>query len=573
MFWFDNNLCQANSAQAQVLKNIKSSYNRQRVNNYNEYLKSLSLNNPSSILKAQNAYFENINSNITSLIFPQSYKDEMFDSFYHFYLKVIEAINKETLNDPGYIYRFSKVSGSILPVYDNENPKDTISLDSKSVFENYGITLDSAEGQYYPSADYHWLLNNFEIYISAGRKEYLKFCLKEYQSHPFAEGMVNIPWDELRINIIILENILKNNPDFSEKNDIEKKINLYLQAYLGNSDNSQIGEKIIQENTDICPLKQEVKQSYEKFIKENQNSKYYTAVQQRYEELKTHNFIVGKYGNPQENFKKLNTEVAKTCETFLNKQIKYKNGQNILYINAIKTDKANIDKVYKDFLVNKDNMQNNYKTYEKLIEYSNQYNEVSEGLKATLKDLFEKYYVVDFPVKTFSEYLIFAKNNIPEANKYLALCNDAAWNAKVYKKQADEIMSYSVNYEKLKQKNHPDSQIYKYSIEDLLVNKYTTFYKEHIYQLYNDYGPYMILKVIQSLPGGILVQKPYSNNFGEPKTVFIKTNKQFADGEVIKEQIYLAYTGYYSYNSFLGVRKVWAFKEVNPAHQKYYFIK
>jgi len=273
------------------------------------------------------------------------------------------------------------------------------------------------------------------------------------------------------------------------------------------------------------------------------------------------------------NFEKLNAEVVKTCKTFLNKQIKFKNGQNILWSNAIKADKDNIDKDYKQFLVNKNNMQNNYKTYKKLIAYSNQYNEVSEGLKGSIKDLFEKYYLADFPVKTFSEYLIYLKTNIPEANKYLILCNDAAWNAKIYIKYADEIKSYSANYEKLKQKNHPDPKIYRYSIEDLLVYKYTAFNKEHFYQLYNDYGAYMILKVIQTVPNGVLVEKPYVDTFGEPKTIFIRTNKQFADGEVIKQQINLVYTGYYSYNSLLGVRKVWAFKEVNPVTQKYYFLK
>jgi len=98
-----------------------------------------------------------------------------------------------------------------------------------------------------------------------------------------------------------------------------------------------------------------------------------------------------------------------------------------------------------------------------------------------------------------------------------------------------------------------------------------TFKQNYVYPLYG-YG-LVFFKVIQSMPNGILVKVDYRTYTFESKTIFITTKKQFADDQIIRQQMYLGFSGYYNYMTVLGSnRKIYKFREINPKINQYYFL-
>lgn len=65
------------------------------------------------------------------------------------------------------------------------------------------------------------------------------------------------------------------------------------------------------------------------------------------------------------------------------------------------------------------------------------------------------------------------------------------------------------------------------------------------------------LKVLQSVPGGVILTGEYMGPYGPTGygSIFLQTSKQFADGQIIREGIVAEYKGYYDYYTVLGVKK------------------
>lgn len=65
------------------------------------------------------------------------------------------------------------------------------------------------------------------------------------------------------------------------------------------------------------------------------------------------------------------------------------------------------------------------------------------------------------------------------------------------------------------------------------------------------------LKVLQSMPGGVILTGEYMGPYGPVGhgSIFLQTSKQFADGKYILEPIIAEYKGYYDYYTVLGVKK------------------
>ncbi|EKE03964.1 MAG: hypothetical protein ACD_20C00124G0016 [uncultured bacterium] len=284
-------------------------------------------------------------------------------------------------------------------------------------------------------------------------------------------------------------------------------------------------------------------------------------------------------------FQRLNEEVAKRHKKIINTRYSTTDNGSLNIYQAIKIEQNKMDKAYNQFLTDKTNMGFNIDLYNQLISYSKDYSRVSAEYRNLFMDLYNKYYITGFPVKNYYEYLAYARVHISEFDNYLKFCDQIDSTNKKYRKYAEEIKLYSLNYERIRIKNDTGAKTCSCSLEAELLEQHTNLNSTCVYPLYGGYYGNAVsddnywqaligIKVIQSLAGGILAEKPYDYMLGDSKPFFIETKKQFADGEMIRQQMYLVYSGYYTYRTVLGAsKKVWKFKEVeNHENRKYYFI-
>ena len=99
------------------------------------------------------------------------------------------------------------------------------------------------------------------------------------------DGGLAVPPDTLREYIIFLEKFIEQNPDFILISDAKDFLESYLMTYLEGIDNSPIFDK-----WNTRKMKTEFKESYEKFLSENKNSKYYPMVEELYNKSKENDF-------------------------------------------------------------------------------------------------------------------------------------------------------------------------------------------------------------------------------------------------------------------------------------------
>ena len=201
------------------------------------------------IKQEESIFYSNVNSS--------SNNDILFNKLYNKYL---DAIN--ILNLTGY--------------YDNK--------DLSVYYHNNWVKLISSEGSYYYGINYNYLINKYGQYLSKEYKEWLKH-LSETE-HLVEDACLNVKPDKLREYIVYLEDSITKNPDFLLNNDIRDRIKSYLSIYLEGMDNSPVFDtwNTKRINTDF-------KSSYEKFLTENTNSKYYPMVEELYNKAKENNFM------------------------------------------------------------------------------------------------------------------------------------------------------------------------------------------------------------------------------------------------------------------------------------------
>ena len=94
-----------------------------------------------------------------------------------------------------------------------------------------------------------------------------------------------VPPDTLREYIISLEKFVEQYPDFVLIGDVKDVLDSYLMTYLEGIDNSPIFDK-----WDTRKMLPEFKASYEKFLSENKDSKYYPMVEELYNKAKSNDF-------------------------------------------------------------------------------------------------------------------------------------------------------------------------------------------------------------------------------------------------------------------------------------------
>lgn len=157
--------------------------------------------------------------------------------------------------------------------------------------------------------------------------------------------------------------------------------------------------------------------------------------------------------------------------------------------------------------------------------------------------------------------------NYRQYENYLIISNNIAAviysrinkNLETWKPLKSEVYNYSYNYEKQKYENWC-AKNNKKRVAGSLSNYvyYAHAPAPELGYLYKHVptGDFH-LKVLQSVPGGVILTGDYLGPYGPTGygTIFLQTSKQFADGQIIREGIVAEYKGFYDYYTVLGAKK------------------
>ncbi len=216
-------------------------------------------------------------------------KEELLYTFRKYYYKALESYDRK-----------SDVGNWNYPISDSKKLKFNSSI------SKVGWTLKESEGIYYIGESGEWFQKKFKTIFTESYSKYLSLRLKEIKEGFSEDAGLLISWEQLRKRIVLWEEFLKDHPNFKENPEIRDYLNIYIRTFLTGMDNSRIYD------SNTKKLRTEVKAAFEKYIKENKKSAYYTLVKDYYEMLKNNKFIVSEDSN--EYLKK------KGYETMLGKQ-------------------------------------------------------------------------------------------------------------------------------------------------------------------------------------------------------------------------------------------------------------
>ena len=180
------------------------------------------------------------------------YNDDRFYSFQQKYIKIIEKMNE------------------------NE-------VDMSSNTHTAWIEKTLSEGQLYFEPNWNYLAQQYGQYLSPTYSLWLKHLAKTQTIVDDACLSVNI--DEVRKYILELEQLIKSSDkNFIAKQEMEEQLQWYLRIYLIGLDNSRIFDY------DTKIMYDDYRQSYEKFLQENQKSAFYPLVYEFYKKAESYNF-------------------------------------------------------------------------------------------------------------------------------------------------------------------------------------------------------------------------------------------------------------------------------------------
>ena len=179
---------------------------------------------------------------------------------------------------------FSKLQTKFIKATDVLNEKYTENIDpDDTYYKNNWVKMPYVEGCYFYAVNSDYLLEKYGKYLSSSYNEWLKFIIK--RESVMQDGGLIVPPDTLREYILFLEKFVEQNPNFILISDAKDILNSYLMTYLEGIDNSPIFDK-----WNTRKMKPEFKESYEKFLAENKDSKYYPMVEELYNKSKDNDF-------------------------------------------------------------------------------------------------------------------------------------------------------------------------------------------------------------------------------------------------------------------------------------------
>ena len=330
----------------------------------------------------------------------------------------------------------------VLNISNENNYKIFDKLSMKTAKCDIGVAM--SEGMVFFIPNYQNIIDKNKMYISPTMLEWLEYLKTSVSMVEDASLLIGV--DEVRNNIVTLDELLKTHPDFVAKADVIKEIERNLNIYLNGLPNTPLYDN------DNNVLRSEVKLSYEKFLNENKKCSYYTDILDIYNKLKLNNFkristeftiniedlytkkindkkktvtktirnfiLYDFWGlqNPNEDLYQQNNQtnnLTKQSDEFINnskKEIEMyltyifedvytnygitatKNNHVISNIDeALDDDSKTINAKFSDFLANKNNMSKNYDTYNSITSYIKQYDECLEDYKNIYKQAYELY--------------------------------------------------------------------------------------------------------------------------------------------------------------------------------------
>ena len=179
---------------------------------------------------------------------------------------------------------FSKLQTKFIKATDVLNEKYIENIDPENpYYRNSWVKVIYVEGCYIYTVNSEYLLEKYGKYLSPAYNEWLQFILK--RESVMQDGGLTVPPDTLREYIISLEKFVAQYPDFVLIGDAKDILDSYLMTYLEGIDNSPIFDK-----WNTRKMLPEYKASYEKFLADNKDSKYYPMVEELYNKSKANDF-------------------------------------------------------------------------------------------------------------------------------------------------------------------------------------------------------------------------------------------------------------------------------------------
>ena len=195
-------------------------------------------------------------------------------------IKFLNKAKKSKDND----LAFSKLQTKFIKATDVLNEKYIENIDPENpYYRDNWVKVIYVEGCYIYTVNSEYLLEKYGKYLSPAYNEWLKFILK--RESVMQDGGLMVPPDTLREYIIFLEKFVAQYPDFVLIGDAKDILDSYLMTYLEGIDNSPIFDK-----WNTRKMLPEYKASYEKFLAENKDSKYYPMVEELYNKSKANDF-------------------------------------------------------------------------------------------------------------------------------------------------------------------------------------------------------------------------------------------------------------------------------------------
>lgn len=277
--------------------------------------------------------------------------------------------------------------------------------------------------------------------------------------------------------------------------------------------------------------------------------------------------------NPKE---KVLAEYFKTFNPDYNRTTGMSNQENI------NKDVQMLQKPYLEFKSNKNNMEFNKSLYDGINTFIFQYQELNKWEIETVKNILVSYGELDNSASEKQIFDYIESAQIKNSDYFINKIKTRKNSINTWSRMAKEIKDYSKAYE-TKQKNSTPKITTPYFIDNVDFREILWGWqstkqpqKNGIYVISTGTGA----RVLQNTTGGILVAADTSGLSSNARIIYISTKRQFADKEYIKDNLFVAFEGYYTYTNVLGAnRKIYRFKEIPQSEywnrvqtNKYYFI-
>lgn len=203
--------------------------------------------------------------------------DKAFTEYRNYYFKVLKNTN---LNLYGIECNYNSTCGS-----SDGYKLDRTNYKIHKFITNKGFNLIWNNGKFSITESPEFLMISFAKSLNPMWIEFFKYRIDEQKKGYIENGKLIIEPDGLMGRIIFWEKFLHTYPEFPEQKEIHIKISQYINAYLFGTSNSPVFDELTNK------INPESVISYENFILNHKNSKYFPYVSEYYKLLKKNNFI------------------------------------------------------------------------------------------------------------------------------------------------------------------------------------------------------------------------------------------------------------------------------------------